>query len=192
MASTGLYWSYREPYKAVVYGVLDGSPAPPPKPSSKKDETTPRQTALPYAAMLARVTAEHPQPGLITIVFPKQGESTVSVSKTRSAGFWCLPIKDEWSFQSSTGDVVARKPFAGKTRAEKLLSLMLAIHTGAAWGNLTLVLWLLATCLGVTLPITGTIMWWNRMRGQWRARKILAQRHDGGRPAKINKLLQPS
>lgn len=182
MASTGLYWSYRQPYKSLAYRVLDGTPAPVPPASSKDEAPRPRRLDLPYEAILATIASEQPAPGLVKIAFPKEGETEVKVSKIRTAGFWCLPIKDDWMFDALSGQAVRRQPFASKTRAERFLSLIFEIHSGGAWGNVTLGLWVAAVLLGLTLPITGTVMWANRMRGQYRTRR---NRGDGGEKPRL-------
>jgi uncharacterized iron-regulated membrane protein len=177
MAFTGLWWTYREPYKAAAYALLDGTPPPAAIPRGKPSQA-PRRLDLPLGQMLESLSAKFPQPGLVELDFPRAGQSTVTLRKTRSAGFWRLPVRDEVVFDVSSGHVVEVRPFAGKTRAEQVLSLMLAVHTGVAWGDASLVLYLLATLMGFTLPLTGSVMWWNRMRGQWKARRILAARRS--------------
>lgn len=182
MAATGLWWSYREPVKAVIYWTLDGTPPPAAeeKPKEKKGEQPPREAHLPYAELIAIAREEFPSPhpGTLRIVLPRSGASTISLVKIREAGFWSPPIRDEVQVDRQTLEVVERYPFAAKTRAEKFISLIYDIHTGAVWGDLTLLVALLATLAGATLPLTGTLMWWNRMRGQRRARQILARRRD--------------
>lgn len=168
MASTGLYWSYRQPYKALVYRVLDGT-APPAAPS--KAEEAPVRLDLPYETILTTLAQEQPRPGLIKLAFPKVGANEVRVTKVRQAGFWRLPTRDEWTFDATTGEVLKRQPFLSKTRAEQFLSLIFEIHSGAAWGPVTLGIWVMAVLFGMTLPITGTVMWANRMRAQMRSRQ---------------------
>lgn len=183
MASTGLWWSYREPYKAVVYNLLDGAGPPQQSPKKEKsdEEATPTRLALPYPAILAQMESELPYSGTIRLQFPRLGAATLTVSKTRAPGFWCLPIKDELVFDANSGQLIDKKLFAGRSRAEKFTSLIFDIHAGNAWGGLTLILWLLATIAGATLPITGTFTWWNRMKSQRKSREILAKRRQRDR-----------
>ncbi len=176
MSATGLYWSYREPYKAVVYALLDGAKAPESTPKKKKGEEPPKHTSLPYQKILDRVNAELPYPGEIRFGFPQVGSKTIEVEKIRVAGVFLLPTRDELVLDLETTEVVSHKPFESLSRARKLLSQIYNLHTGAIWGDLTLVLYLLATAVGTSLPITGTIMWWNRQRGQRKAREIMARR----------------
>lgn len=178
MAATGLWWSYREPVKAALYWSLDGTPPPVAKEEkkSKEEEEVPPRTNLPYAELIAIGGQEFAYRGTLRIVPPAQEATEISLVKIREAGFWQLPIRDEVKVDLTTLKVVSRKPFAKKSRAEQFTSLIYDIHTGAAWGDVTLVLFLLATLVGTTLPISGTVMWWNRMRGQQRAKEIMARR----------------
>ncbi len=178
MASTGLYWSYREPYKTAVYAVLDGAPAPPPAPKKekKKGEKTVKETALPYQSILETVEKELPYPGEVRLFFPTKGESTLEVEKVRVPALFQLPTRDELVLDAKTGSVVSRKPFESQSRARQLLSQMYNLHTGFLWGDVTLILYLLATAVGTSLPLTGTVMWWNRTRAQRRAKEIMARR----------------
>jgi uncharacterized iron-regulated membrane protein len=178
MVGTGLYWSFREPYKALVYRVLDGTAAPPKAKSKESDDGKPRLTDLPYSAMLAAMNARFPEPGRVEITFPAEEASSVTVVKVRQAGFWRLPIKDEIAFDVASGEPLQVRPFSSKTRAEQFLSLILAIHTGEAWGAYSLVLWILATALGATLPLTGVVMWGNRMRGRWKSKRHASLRAE--------------
>jgi uncharacterized iron-regulated membrane protein len=177
MAATGLYWSYREPYRAALYRVLDGVSPPAAKPE-QKGKKPPVRTDLPYAALLAKVAEQQAGPASIRLQMPRQGQTTVTISTIRPPGFWRLPVKNEYLLDIDTAQVVERKLFADKSRAEKAMSLLFDIHSGAAWGDISLVLWLLATAMGASLPISGTVMWWNRMKGQRAARDILARRRS--------------
>jgi uncharacterized iron-regulated membrane protein len=177
MAGTGLYWSYREPYRTVVYRVLDGTPAPAAKKKEPaRGEERPKLTALPYQAILQRVHRELPYPGEVRIHFPQQGDDIVEVDKIRLAGPLQMPTRDILKLDVETAEVRGTKLFSELTRAEKFTSQILNLHTGALLGDLTLVLYLLATAVGASLPITGTVMWWNRQQGQRKSREILARR----------------
>lgn len=186
IASTGLWWSYREPYKAALYRLLDGAAPATSERKSEGDKAKDRPfvTTLPYSAILATVARELPYEGSVRITMPREGSETVTVYKIHTADPLTLPTRDELKLDIATGEVVERKPYANKTRAEKLMALMFDIHSGAALGNLTLLLWLLATLVGTTLPITGAVMWWNRTRGQRKARQILKSRGQAEAHAK--------
>jgi hypothetical protein len=173
-----LYWSYREPYKAVVYRLLDNAPAPPvaPKKKSASGEEPSKNTALPYQRILDTVNTEYPYPGEVRLLFPHQGDRSLEVEKIRVAGLLQLPTKDVLVLDVASGEVVRRKPFASLSWAEKFLSQVYSLHTGALLGNVSLGLFLLATLVGTSLPISGTLMWWNRQKSLRKSKAILARR----------------
>lgn len=182
MAASGLWWSYREPYREVLFRLLEGRPAPVVVAAGKESNKEARRFDLPYLDLLQVVDRELPYPGTVRFQIPTQGESTVQVSKARRPGFWSPPSRDELLVDIETLAVVERHPFTERSRAEKVSSLMFDLHTGNLWGDLTLLVSLLAALVGTTLPLTGTVMWWNRQRGLQQARRI-RQGRSVGRPS---------
>ena len=170
MGFSGLFWSNRPIFNRVVYAVLDQT-SPPERGGRQnrrrggQDEQV-RNYQLPYSQILASVSPADSK-GSIRIDFPAQGDKTLSVSVTRPAGFWSVPGRDRYTVDSTSGEIVESDLFADKTRAEKFLSQIKAIHIGEVWGNFSLVLYLIASFLGTTLPITGVVMWWNRVGRRW-------------------------
>ena len=175
MGASGLFWSYRTPFQQVAYTLLDGRSAPQQEQRARTAERdAPLVTDLPYEQTLRQLEKELSYSGSTTIYFPKADDEQFRVVKKREAGFWSVPARDEVQFDRETGDIVERKLFGDKTRAEKFLSLIKAIHIGEVLGNFSLVLYLLASLVGTTLPISGSIMWWNRIRAQRRGpRRVL-------------------
>lgn len=169
MGFTGLFWSYRTPFVTTVYRVLDGTS--PPAPQERKEEGQQRLTVydLPYETVRAYFAERFPEPGTLTIYFPKDGDKTFRATKRRDAGFGRLPVTDEVFFSVQDGDVKEEKFFSEKSRAQKFLSLVKAIHLGEFYGLFSTIIYLLCTAIGTTIPISGTIMWWNRIK--WRFRR---------------------
>lgn len=178
MAVTGLWWSYREPARAVIFWTLDGAvpEAPKKKKEARDEKKLPPRTDLPYESLLETVQRELPYEGIVRLNLPDRDATEITILKTREPVFWRVPTRDELTVDLRTGQVVKRKLFADKTRAEQFTSLIYDIHTGYAWGDLTLILFTLACLVGTSLPISGTVMWFNRMQGQRRSREILARR----------------
>jgi uncharacterized iron-regulated membrane protein len=161
MAGTGLWWSYREPVKAAIYWALDGA-APPVAQAKKESKDAPTLTDLPYAKILQVAGQELPFSGRLRISLPAQGDTEMTVTRIRTPGFWRLPAADELTIEIPSAKVLERRPFAEKSRAERFTSLIFDLHSGNIWGDLTLLAHLLATLVGASLPLTGTLMWWNR------------------------------
>lgn len=172
MGFTGLFWSNRPIFNRVVYAVLDQTSPPQTggqgrqnRRRGEQDEQV-RNYQLPYSQILASVSPADSK-GNIRIDFPAQGDKTLSVSVTKPAGFWSVPGRDRYTVDSTSGKIIESDLFADKTNAEKFLSQIKAIHIGEVWGNFSLVLYLIASFLGTTLPITGVVMWWNRVGRRW-------------------------
>lgn len=177
MACSGLFWSYNSTFKSVSYRLLDGTQAPAPPPREKKEKKEPELvTELPFQAVMETVQRELPYRGPFTVRLPEKGSDKIIVTKTPVSGFWQVPGRDELHLDIVTAQVMEKKLYADKTRAEKFLSIIKPIHVGTVWGNFTVAIYLSACLLATTLPLTGTVMWWNRLRAQRRADKTLKQR----------------
>lgn len=181
MGASGLYWSYNPEFKQVVYAVLDGKPAPeaPAAPAGggegrggegrgKKPEPI---LQLPYARVIDEVNATYPYQGPIRITLPTRPDKPIEVAKTHMPHAISLPYTDRLSLDSRTLEVVKREPFAEKTRAEKLLSLIKHIHVGTIYGGLSLTIYVITCAIGTTLPITGFLYWLAKERAKRRRPK---------------------
>lgn len=66
---------------------------------------------------------------------------------------------DEYAFNRRSGELSPAVMYTEAKPADKLRGWIYAVHTGA-WGGLpTRLLWLIATLLGTTLPLTGYYIW---------------------------------
>lgn len=167
MAASGLYWSYRPAFQTAVYGVLDGTAAPAPRKPAPPAETS--ITALPYTRLIARTHEVYPYAGPIRISFPADRTQPVEVVKVHQPTPVSVPYTEKISFDARTGEVVKQTPFASKTRAEQALSLVKDVHIGTVFGGASLTLYILACLIGTSLPITGTLHWWGKIRTRRRA-----------------------
>jgi uncharacterized iron-regulated membrane protein len=161
MGASGLYWSYSPEFKHATYMLLDGKPAPASALAARppaNDKGKPF-TALPYTQLLAKTHATYPYAGPVTIAFPKSPEKPVVVTKIHSPTAISLPYTDRLQLDARTAEVLKQDPFAEKSRAEKLLSLIKHIHLGTVYGGLSLTLYVLACAIGTSLPITGFLYW---------------------------------
>jgi uncharacterized iron-regulated membrane protein len=165
MGSSGLYWSYNPAFKQVVYTLLDGRPAPPSaaRPPQAATESKPFSD-LPYSRLLEAAHQEFPHAGAVRITFPASAEQPVEIAKVHAPGPFSVPYLDRLHLDARTGEVVKREPFAEKSRAEKLLSLIKHIHLGTVYGGLSLTIYVLACLVGTTLPLTGLLHWLNKTR----------------------------
>ena len=169
MGASALYWSYNPVFKQVVYATLDGRSAPEQPQQGPSGDGRGRGEArplsdLPYSRLLEQTHGAYPYRGPVRITFPKSAEKPVEMAKTHAPHAFSLPYVDRLQLDATSADIVAREPFAEKSRAEKLLSLIKHIHIGTVYGGLSLTIYVLACLVGTTLPITGFIHWLTKQK----------------------------
>ncbi len=68
-----------------------------------------------------------------------------------------------------TGNVIGKMDFGDRSLGAQVRSSFKPVHTGSIWGTPSKILAFIVCLLGVTFPVTGTIMWINRTRKKKRA-----------------------
>jgi uncharacterized iron-regulated membrane protein len=63
-----------------------------------------------------------------------------------------------------SGNVIGKMDFAERSPGAKVRSTFKPVHTGSIWGTPSKIIAFIVCLLGVTFPVTGTIMWINRTR----------------------------
>lgn len=66
-----------------------------------------------------------------------------------------------------SGELIKVEPFRHLSAAEKLLSLIKAIHVGTLFGGVSLWIYFFAALIGTTLPLTGALHWAQRKQKRW-------------------------
>ncbi len=111
--------------------------------------------------------------------FPERGELAVNLPSDRSpyynirfypANRWS-PVAYDRLYLARAGDHLALERFDDKRPGERLAGLIKPLHTGEIFGTFSKVLYFLACLVATSLPITGTLIWWNKKQKKHR-RKI--------------------
>lgn len=178
MALTALFWSYNGPFESSVYYLFDGkAPAAEAAPAEtgKGKESGPAQKPrpvfdLPYTRLQAEALRLYPYAGDLQIRFPT-GHQPVMISKTHNPSPWSVPYRDGFSADSQSGKVLEITPFANKSRAEKMLSLVKSLHVGTILGCVSFWVYLSACLIATSLPLTGVIHWALKLKARRRSRK---------------------
>ena len=166
MGLTGPQWSfewYREGLRKTL-GTYQPSNAPRP---SQPQSTVPPDTA--YAAKLtvsdyvAYADEQLPYRGDYVISLPADSISVVSVSKTR-VGFFAPAASDRLMLDQYTADVIHKDIFTDKPFNERVAGSIKAIHIGDVYGKFTKLLYFIACLVATSLPVTGTIIWINKLK----------------------------
>ena len=63
-----------------------------------------------------------------------------------------------------TGKVKKKEVFRDKPFNERISGSIKALHTGNVYGTFTKILYFIACLIATSLPITGTLIWWNKLR----------------------------
>jgi uncharacterized iron-regulated membrane protein len=63
-----------------------------------------------------------------------------------------------------SGKVLGKLAFEERSLGARVRSTFKPVHTGSIWGTPSKIIAFLVCLFGVSFPITGTIMWWNRTR----------------------------
>lgn len=178
MGLSGLYWSYNEPFKTVVYRVLDGKPLPIEERGASPGRDAKPFIDLPYGRILAETEAAYAYAGPVHIAFPTGEGKPVTVRKVHMPTAVSLPYSDRLTLDARTGAILKRAPFSERSRAEQLLSLIKDIHIGTVFGGLSLTLYVIASLIGTSLPLTGALHWFSKLRARRRrqARPVMAER----------------
>src|SRR5690606_25180870 len=87
----------------------------------------------------------------------------ITIRKNR-VGFFAPAAGDEVKLNATTAEVVEVTVFREKPLNERIAGSIKALHVGNVYGQFTKLLYFLACLIATSLPITGTIIWLNKMK----------------------------
>ncbi len=162
MALTGLCWSF-EWYKSglgTVIGteVFGGRGE---KPAAVKAEGA-GVVPLPFTGLMAAADKALPYDGDYRIT-PSDTGTVVMLTKYKT-GFFAGATADKIQLNRFNGDILAVDRFSDKPLNQQIASSIKPLHTGEIFGTFSKILYFLACLIGTSLPVTGTIIWINKLR----------------------------
>jgi uncharacterized iron-regulated membrane protein len=101
-------------------------------------------------------------PGDYTIKFPQDARSPLSITKNK-VGFFAPAAGDKLTVSFDKGEILKIEIFKDKPFNQRVAGSIKALHTGSVYGMFTKILYFLACLVATTLPITGTIIWINKL-----------------------------
>ncbi|HWK58246.1 MAG TPA: PepSY-associated TM helix domain-containing protein [Parapedobacter sp.] len=120
-------------------------------------------------------------------VLPYRGDYMVSLSgsgpvtiRKNKVGFFAPAASDEVKLNAATAEIEEVTVFREKPFNERIAGSIKALHIGNVYGQFTKLLYFLACLIATSLPITGTMIWLNKMkkksskRGQKKQRAVLS------------------
>ncbi|MCD8194563.1 MAG: PepSY domain-containing protein [Tannerellaceae bacterium] len=167
LSFTGLIWSFQW-FSEGVYKLTSGGKELLPYTLPNSDpEAIPIALEKPLDQLYLQLKEE--MPGIKTFYFalPQKENAVIRVSAVHKRGSYYRTDNlffDPYTLQPLPGT----GPYAGKyqeaSAADKLRRMNLEIHDGRMWGLLGKMIMFLASLTGASLPVTGVILWYKRIR----------------------------
>lgn len=157
-AFTALAWSFKW-FNDGIYSVTGTTPKSPEAPKSEYVADT-RKAG--YDAAFASITAKVPEAQFYTLRAPNDSTGTYNIS--------VLPIgahesaSDVYYANQYTGEIIGDLKFSEKNVGQRVRAAFKPIHVGSIFGLPSKIIAVIVCLLGVSFPITGVIMWINRLK----------------------------
>jgi uncharacterized iron-regulated membrane protein len=169
MAVTGPFWSYQW-YKEGWQKSFDIYQAPQANSGgnqgSSKAENLAEETPLELVTfsidqVVAKSNSQLDYNGNLRITLPNKPGGDLSVSKSRT-GFFAKAGADQLTLNPSTLELKEAKLFSDLPIRQQIGRSVKSLHTGEIFGQFTKFIWFIACLIATSLPITGTLIWWNK------------------------------
>lgn len=168
MGLTGPQWSF-EWYRNGMQKTL-GTYQPKEKTEKKKspdgkktDQPVEASAPLNLTAILTNADQQLNYQGDYTIRFAEETKSPINITKNKS-GFFAPAAGDKIIVNSGNGAIIKTELFSNKPFNERVAGSIKALHTGSIYGMFTKILYFIACLIATTLPITGTMIWINKLK----------------------------
>lgn len=125
---------------------------------------------LPLEQYMASVDQVLPYKGNYRINLPQKADAPVEITKNRT-GFFAPAAGDRIKLEASTSEVLSTDIFRDKPFNERVAGSIKALHIGDVYGPFTKLLYFIACLIATSLPITGTLIWLNKLKKKKGRRK---------------------
>jgi uncharacterized iron-regulated membrane protein len=156
---TGLAWSF-EWFNNGIYKVT-GSPLKNPPPPKSASVAGLKRISADTAYLVA--AAQLPGAEFINVSFPKDSTEVFAASGLPQNAVHESATNTVYIDQFS-GAVAGKMDYAQRSLGARVRSTFKPVHTGSIWGLPSKIIAFIVCLFGVTFPITGSIMWYNRTR----------------------------
>lgn len=174
MGATGPFWSYswyREGWQKTWDTYQEPAPrgenAGKPKAEQKPELETPIEegnlAVLSLEDIFAKTNAELSYAGNIRVSLPSKASDPISVSKYRT-GFFARSGSDQLTLSSADLSVTEANLFTDLPWRQQVGRSVKSLHVGDIFGQFSKLLWFVACLIATSLPITGTLIWWNKRK----------------------------
>lgn len=162
MALTGLCWSFAW-YKTGLSDILGDEVFKQRREQPLPSDPANAGTKPTLASLISTADAAFPYEGNYRVRFPADSAGSYVISKTRS-GFFVLTAADKIQLEQYTGVVLKAELFSDKPFNEQVAGSVRSLHLGDIYGTFSKIIYFLACLFATSLPVTGTIIWINKLR----------------------------
>ncbi|MFZ4102527.1 MAG: PepSY-associated TM helix domain-containing protein [Sphingobacterium thalpophilum] len=165
MGITGPQWSF-EWYRTGLRETLGTYQAPEaPKPEVPKSDTTNinGSRSLLLTDYIKSVDKVLDYKGDLTITMPADSSEAVLINKTKT-GFFAPAAADKIYLDQYTSALIKTEIFSEKLFNERISNSIKALHVGDVYGKFSKIIYFLACLIATSLPVTGTLIWINKMK----------------------------
>jgi uncharacterized iron-regulated membrane protein len=131
-------------------------------------------------AALASAKTMYPQGEFYNIALPKDPADAISVSVLPEDAMHESATNAVYVDQYS-GKVLGKMDFSERSLGAQVRSTFKPVHTGSIWGMPSKIIAFIVCLLGTSFPVTGVIMWLNRLRKkkkQYRSPVLTVEDHN--------------
>jgi uncharacterized iron-regulated membrane protein len=111
-----------------------------------------------------------PYTGDYSITIPKDSTAAVAIMKNKT-GFFAPSAGDKVLLDQYSASVLKVEVFKDKPFNERVSGSIKALHLGDVYGLFTKIIYFFACLIATSLPITGTIIWLNKLKKKNKSKK---------------------
>lgn len=171
MALTGLCWSfgwYRDGLSSVLGTKVFNRGG-----GEKIEVAVPADSAYATTAQfLTTAQGEFGTSADYRISFGRSATDPVSISKYNT-GFFAFSGSDQMLLNPYSAEIISINRFSDKPFNEKIASSIKPLHTGEIFGLFSKILYFITCLIATSLPVTGVIIWINKLKKKAARRKKL-------------------
>lgn len=112
---------------------------------------------------LKTADTELPYRGDYMLSLPAGAQAPLTITKTRT-GFFAPAAGDKLTLDAQSAQALKKEIFREKPFNERVAGSIKALHVGNVYGGFTKLLYFLACLVATSLPVTGTLIWLNKLK----------------------------
>ncbi|MFV0530060.1 MAG: PepSY-associated TM helix domain-containing protein [Flavobacteriales bacterium] len=126
-------------------------------------ETLQNVKSIPFDSIYKLSNKNLPYRATTSIMAPNEKDSEFKVTKINTQNWLGAMLPDELSFDK-TGQLKVSEKFLDKPLHKQFIQISKPLHTGEILGWKSVLLYFTVSLIGVSLPITGFIIWWKKAK----------------------------